>query len=163
VTVTLYRGVNGDTPVDVLGIGGTRADASGFFSTTLTREGSPIGVTSGNIVQVENSEFTKYYFVGELEISGDSETDILTISGPANATVQVEGFRVGETSTTSYIWAEAALGADGQAEIDLDPHDLQDGDIFEIVTYLDDHGITLEHMKALYSAGLNIFLPYIER
>jgi len=164
VTVTLFRGLNGDLPVDVLGVGGTRADASGFFSTTLTHNNSPIGVTPGNIVQFENNEFSKYYFVGKVDIIGDSENDILTISGPPNAILHLEGFRVEDTTTTSFVWAEATIGVDGQVEIDLDPHDLQDSDIFKIVTYLDEDGITIELMMAVYSGDLHIiFLPLVER
>ena len=161
VTLTLYRGEDGGTPVDVLGVAGTRADALGYFSASLERDGSPVVVTPGNIIQFENGEFTKYYFVGKVAITGDSDTDILTITGPANAVVQLEGFRIENTTSTSFVWKETTIGVDGQVQIDLAPDDLQDDDIFKIVTYQDENGFMVEYLKEIYSAELRIFLPLI--
>ena len=163
VTVTLYRGLDGAQPVDVLGVGGTRADASEFCNTTIMHDSSPIGVTPGNIIQFENNEFSKNYFVGMVGITGDSESDVLTITGPPNAIIHIEGFRVEDTTTTSFVWGEATIGIDGQVEIDLAPHELQDSDIFKIVTYLNENGLTIERMTAVFSDDLQIFLPIVER
>ena len=162
VTLTLFRGLESNQPVDVLGIGGTRADASGFFSATIKHNDTPVGVTPGNIIQFENGTFTKNYFVGNVQLSGDSETDTITVSGPPNAILHMEGFRVGNTTTTSYVWVETTIGANGQVEIDLGTQELQDNDIYKIVTYLDEHGMMVERLKAVFSEELRIFLPIIE-
>jgi hypothetical protein len=124
-------------------------------------ESSPVGITPGNIVRVENGEFTRDYFVGNIDILGDADEDTITILGPANATVHIEGFRMGDTDLTSFVWVEAVIGMDGTLEIDLSPQDLSSGDIFEIVTYMDADGVMVERMRAIFVG--NVFLPLVKR
>ncbi len=159
ITVSLYFGLDGENPMGLLASAGTRADASGFFSTTLMAGSSPVGVTPGNIVRVENGEFTRDYFIGKVDILGDADEDTVAILGPANAVVHVKGFRVGETDLTSYVWVETDLGADGQGEIDLSSQDLLAGDVFEIVTYMEADGVTIQRMRLLFDGY--VFLPII--
>jgi len=172
VNIILFRGEDSEgNPIDVLGDGGVRVDSTGNFTTTVMMNEQTVGVSPGNILQVnvsfeynmETIEFSKLFFIGNVALSGDSEQDILSIFGPANADVHVEGFRTQTTTSESYYWVQEMLGEDGQAEIDMSSEDILEEDIFKVTAYMSDDGISIERLTALYSDSRGVFLPFISR
>jgi hypothetical protein len=158
-------------PIDVLGNGGIRVESTGNFSTTLMMHGEPVGVSPGNILQAEVSfdfgpeviEFSRLYFIGNITLVGDSEQDTLTIFGPANANVHVEGFRKRTSTSEKYFWIQDKLDEDGQVEIDMTSEDIRDEDIFKLIAFMISDGLSIERLTALYTDSRDVFLPLISR
>jgi len=161
VGFSLFKEAVNGIPQNLIGQGAAWSDALGYFSTTLANGGTPADISPGNILKAETDRLVKTMYIGAIEATGNEVTDILFLHGPAGAVVHISGFHPGQQSSDPYVWKEVTIGPDGTAQVNLNPADLRDGDIYDIVAYQVESGTVLERMLAIFSADYNIFLPLV--
>lgn len=162
VSVSLYQGLADGVPEGLIGEAEVWSDATGYFSTTLSYDGSPVGITPSNVVQVANLDGFKTLFVGELSAIGNSDDDELTVRGPAGAIVHMSGFRPLPGETGSYFWDEVTIGEAGSVTVHVDS-DLQDGDIYDLTAYLEQQSSVVERSITILTLDELCYLPLILR
>jgi len=165
--ITLYRGLESDEPVDILGIASPTVDVMGFFSTTLmTAENPRVDIAPSNIIVVQAGEHIRTLFVGHLDLEADVETDLLIITGPPGAVAHLEGRHPAQLRTSAraqdgYVWHEATLNSEGRAVVDLTSFDVQAGDLFDVTCYLAGDGLVIHRMMIVTDFAESLYLPLV--
>jgi hypothetical protein len=170
VSVSLYRGLVGGVPVDLIGTATATAEPSGFFSTEVLSNGLTVDIAPSNVVQVQAGEHLRTLFVGLIRINSDIALDRLTISGPPHAVVHLEGRRSGILREDApfqdpYVWREITLDAAGSGTADLAPYDLLAGDWMDVTAYEPEAGTAVHSLLAVPAGPLTgaIYLPLVLR
>ncbi len=170
--ITLYRGLEGESPVDVIGTATAVPDAMGYFSTTVISGASGVDIAPSNVVVVQAGEHYRTLFVGSIDIlQADLENNALLLSGMPNSTVHLEGRRPGVIREDApyqddYVWRQTVMGPDGTALVLL-PFDLQANDWFDITCYHPQNGIAVHRLAGAPSESTPLakllYLPVVLR
>jgi hypothetical protein len=158
--ISLHRGYQGDQLMEEIGGAGVWTDAMGYFTTTLTSDGQVVDIAPTNVVRVLVGEHYKTFFIGDVEVQGDSETDTLEISGPPNSVVHLEGRH---PNGEDEVWIEETIGPEGMTTVSLAPFDLKEGDIFDLTCYADEIGVFLHRKLAAEGAFNGAYIPLVFR
>ncbi len=161
IQISLYRSLDGNTPVDLIGSATTMSQLDGSFFSAFQTESTQVDIAPTNAIVVDTGEQIKTLFIGEVDGSANVTTNILTIQGPVNATVHIEGHH---PYTSAYVWQEVTLDAAGTAEADLSDFNILPGDIFDLTCYFKEQGLAV-HVTIAAPGQPNppLFLPLIVR
>jgi hypothetical protein len=161
VEIKLYRKLDGNTPIDLIGSATTTSESDGYFFTTVTSSGKQVDIYPSNAIVVDTGEQIKTLYIGKVEGVADVASDLLTIHGPINATVHIEGHR---PYTGAYTWQEVTLNEDGIAVANLSVFNILAGDVFDITCYFEEQGLAV-HMSVAAPGQVipPLYLPFITR
>jgi hypothetical protein len=127
----------------------------------VTSSGKQVDITPSNAIVVDTGEQIKTLYIGKVEGVADVASDLLTIHGPINATVHIEGHR---PYTGAYTWQEVTLSGDGLAVADLSVFNILAGDVFDITCYFEEQGLAVHRSIAAPGQVIPpLYLPFITR
>jgi PKD repeat protein len=165
VVISLYGRLENQTPVDLIGTATMMADTAGYFSTTVMAGGSVADIVPNNAVIVQPGEYSEALLVRPVDAQIDVSSDMLSLAGPPNTRVHVEGRRAGVQREDApyqspYVWREVTLDSDGKASVSLSPFDVHGGDWFDFTLYGPKEGVAVHHLMIVPST---IYLPIVLR
>jgi hypothetical protein len=169
--ITLYRTLDGGSPIGVLGTADALVDATGFFSTSVLSQDLPVDIAPSHVLLAQAGEHVRTLYVGLIEMTADVAQDELSISGPPGVTLHLEGRRRGVRREdapyqTDYVWREVSLGPDGSAVVDVSPFDVREADWFDLTGYDTGVGTAVHRLVAVPGEpadSYQIYLPVVAR
>ena len=163
--ITVYQRLENGTPTGVIGTGSAVADTSGYFTTTIRANNSPVPLSTFNAIVVQTAQSIKTLLIVPVTLRADFEAGAVLIMGPPDSTITVEGRRAGISREAApyqddYVWREATLDSQGRAKVSLLPYTLQTGDWLDLTAYGIREGVALHSMVV---AQRSTYLPFTLR
>jgi hypothetical protein len=168
--ITLYRGIDNQRPTELLGTATALTDLTGYFSTTVMSNSTPIDIAPSNVLVVQAGEHIHTFFVGLIDLQADVDNDMLLIKGPPGSRVHLEGRRPGVLREDApyqddYLWQGVTIGPTGEVVVGPLSFDVQVNDWFDITCYDMEERATIHRLIAVPDETITllekVFLPLI--
>jgi hypothetical protein len=161
VEIFLYRGLVNNEPIDLIGTATPIAQPNGYYSSQVMSDGQPVAISPSNVVIVNTSDHVRSIFVGQVSADVDVVQNRLTVYGPSSAVLHVEGRH---SLQSGYVWQEVVLNSAGTATLYLSDFDILPGDVFDLTSYIEEHGLVIHNMIAAPGQPTSpIYLPLVTR
>lgn len=168
--ITLCRGLENQTPTEILGTASALVNPTGYFSTTVMSNSLVVDIAPSNVLLVQAGEHFQTLFVGLIDIQADVDNNMVLITGPPDTRVHLEGRRPGVLREDApyqddYTWREATIGPDGETIVGPLSYDVQVDDWFDITCYGVGERVIVHSLMAVpeetISLGATVYLPLV--
>lgn len=161
VEISLYRGLVSGEPFELIGTAAPSAQPNGYYASQVMAGGQPVAISPSNVVVVNTSDHVRSMFVGQVSADINVVQNRLTVYGPPNAVLHVEGRH---PLKSGYVWREVVLSSAGSATISLLDFDILPGDFFDLTCYIEAHGLVIHNIVAAPGQPSRpIYLPIVKR